>query len=210
MSVILFHRRCDDDTCLYPFAGTTKANHRAEYHSLGHGFIYLGTLVRVNRRSDGKIPCPCGLESHSRYSFKKLTALNKQNPHPGPEALEWSDHPPNVQQNPQPIPRLSPPTPFPQHIEPAANASSHEPQSGSQNYSAGQIEPSPPQNNLADSGATHEGSQPVLEADGNGGSMELGAEVNVEADVEMTDGIGEVGGGPGIWGIRQIIFVCSE
>lgn len=25
--------------------------------------------------------------------------------------------------------------------------------------------------------------------------MELGAEVNVEADVEMTDGIGEVGGG---------------
>ncbi|KAJ3870944.1 hypothetical protein F5051DRAFT_446885 [Lentinula edodes] len=109
-------RRCDDATCSYPFAGTTKANHRAEYHSLGHGFIYLGTLVRVHRRSDGKIPCPCGLESHARYSFKKLTALNKQTPHPGPETSEWADHPIDVDTGHQPHqPSSLPTTTAPDH-----------------------------------------------------------------------------------------------
>ncbi|KAJ3878219.1 hypothetical protein F5051DRAFT_439914 [Lentinula edodes] len=74
----------------------TKATHKAEYHSGGHGFIYQGSLVRVHRRNDGKIPCPCGREDHARYSFKKLTAINKQDPHPISDASEWADHLPDV------------------------------------------------------------------------------------------------------------------
>ncbi|KAJ4470416.1 hypothetical protein C8J55DRAFT_564169 [Lentinula edodes] len=85
------HRRCDEPTCLYPFTGTTKSKHKAEFYSYGHGF--QGALVRVHRRSDGMIPYPCGLEEHARYSFEKLTDLNKRNPHPGPDAFEWADHP---------------------------------------------------------------------------------------------------------------------
>ncbi|KAJ3913745.1 hypothetical protein F5877DRAFT_71296 [Lentinula edodes] len=84
-------QRCDEPTCLYPFTGTTKSKHKAEFYSHGHGF--QGALVRVHRRSDGMIPYPCGLEEHARYSFEKLTNLTKQNPHPGPDASEWADHP---------------------------------------------------------------------------------------------------------------------
>ncbi|KAJ3902952.1 hypothetical protein F5879DRAFT_990565 [Lentinula edodes] len=88
---MIYHRRCDEPTCLYPFTGTTKSKHKAEFYSHGHGF--QGALVRVHRRSDGMIPYPCGLEEHARYSFEKLTNLTKQNPHPGPDASEWADHP---------------------------------------------------------------------------------------------------------------------
>ncbi|KAJ3871133.1 hypothetical protein F5051DRAFT_446582 [Lentinula edodes] len=104
-------RRCDEPTCLYPFIGTTKASHRAEFHSRGHGFLFQGAVVRVNRRDDGMIPCPCGLKEHARYSFQKLNTLNKQNPHPGIDASEWADLPSNKQAEippASPIPSLIP------------------------------------------------------------------------------------------------------
>ncbi|KAJ4492446.1 hypothetical protein C8R41DRAFT_867147, partial [Lentinula lateritia] len=104
-------RRCDEPSCLYPFVGTTKASHRAEFHSRGHGFVFQGAVVRVNRRDDGMIPCPCGLEEHARYSFQKLNTLNKQNPHPGSDTSEWADLPSNKQAE---IPPASPiPSPIP-------------------------------------------------------------------------------------------------
>ncbi|KAJ3884125.1 hypothetical protein GG344DRAFT_84531 [Lentinula edodes] len=97
--------------CLYPFIGTTKASHRAEFHSRGHGFLFRGAVVRVNRRDDGMIPCPCGLEEHARYSFQKLNTLNKQIPHPGSDVSEWADLPSNKQAE---IPPASPiPSPIP-------------------------------------------------------------------------------------------------
>ncbi|KAJ3803956.1 hypothetical protein F5876DRAFT_84042 [Lentinula aff. lateritia] len=106
-------RRCDDPKCLYPFIGTTKASHRADFHSRGHGFLFQGAIVRVNRRDDGMIPCPCGLEEHARYSFQKLHTLNKQSPHPGSDASEWADLPsdehaeiPPASSIPSPIPTL--------------------------------------------------------------------------------------------------------
>ncbi|KAJ3884083.1 hypothetical protein GG344DRAFT_84604 [Lentinula edodes] len=102
-------RRCDEPSCLYPFVGTTKASHRADFHSRGHGFLFQGAVVRVNRRDDGMIPCPCGLEEHSRYSFQKLNTLNKQIPHPGSDASEWADLPSNKQtENPPASPIPSP------------------------------------------------------------------------------------------------------
>ncbi|KAJ3884508.1 hypothetical protein GG344DRAFT_71293, partial [Lentinula edodes] len=70
-----------------------------------------GAVVRVNRRDDGMIPCPCGLEEHARYSFQKLNTLNKQNPHPGIDASEWADLPSNKQAEippASPIPSLIP------------------------------------------------------------------------------------------------------
>ncbi|KAJ4465316.1 hypothetical protein C8J55DRAFT_493569 [Lentinula edodes] len=103
--------RCDVSTCLYPFTGMTKATHKAEYHSGGHGFMYQGSLVRVHRRNDGKIPCPCGREDHARYSFKKLTALNRQDPHPVSEASEWADHLPDVKPSQPSSPSPYPPNP---------------------------------------------------------------------------------------------------
>ncbi|KAJ3803809.1 hypothetical protein F5876DRAFT_84374 [Lentinula aff. lateritia] len=109
---MIHHRRCDQPTCLYPFTGATKSNHKAEFHSGGHGFLFQGAVVRVQRRSDGMIPCPCGLEEHARYSFKKLTNLNKQNPHPGPDASEWADHPVEEMR------RNLPPLPLPPSITP--------------------------------------------------------------------------------------------
>ncbi|KAJ4493425.1 hypothetical protein C8J55DRAFT_484850 [Lentinula edodes] len=188
-------RRCDQPTCAYPFAGTTKANHRAEYHSGGHAFVYLGSLVRVQRRSDGKIPCPCGLESHSRYSFKKLTALNKQLPHPGPEALEWSDHPVDTQANIRP--QLSSPAPTRPHIEPPASPSGQPPQRTLQEGSAHQVVlSSPPNPSRSTLDTTHnldgaqQGVQEVLEVHDIAEGFRLGA--GVVEDVEMRDGVGEL------------------
>ncbi|KAJ4467761.1 hypothetical protein C8J55DRAFT_492652 [Lentinula edodes] len=96
------------------------ATHKAEYHSGGHGFIYQGSLVRVHRRNDGKIPCPCGREDHARYSFKKLTAINRQDPHPISEASEWADHLPDVK--PSQTSSLSQYPPNPTDPSPEANA----------------------------------------------------------------------------------------
>ncbi|KAH7867908.1 uncharacterized protein C8R40DRAFT_1075264 [Lentinula edodes] len=194
-------RRCDEPTCAYPFAGTTKANHRAEYHSGGHGFVYLGTLVRVHRRSDGKIPCPCGLESHARYSFKKLTALNKQLPHPGPEASEWSDHPLNSRANPSPAPPSSSPIPTSPYVEHTTSSSSHEPQRTSQQHSPGQDTLSPPPNSSGSaletrqgSDMAEEGSEGVHHVDDNVEGLDLGCRAGIEVheDVEMRDRVGEL------------------
>ncbi|KAJ3879204.1 hypothetical protein F5051DRAFT_438943 [Lentinula edodes] len=194
-------RRCDEPTCLYPFAGTTKANHRAEYHSLGHGFNYLGTVVRVHRRGDGKIPCPCGDESHARYSFKKLTALNKQLPHPGPEASEWSDHPLDTTANPPPPPPSSSPIPASPHIEHAASFSSHDPQRSSQQHSPAEATLSPPPNlpgfaleTPQGSDMSQEGSEGVPRIDDNVERLDLGTgvEIEVNEDIEMRDGVGEL------------------
>ncbi|KAF8830860.1 hypothetical protein HHX47_DHR2000766 [Lentinula edodes] len=194
-------RRCDEPTCAYPFAGTTKANHRAEYHSGGHGFVYLGTLVRVHRRSDGKIPCPCGLESHARYSFKKLTALNKQLPHPGPEASEWSDHPLNSRANPSPAPPSSSPIPTSPYVEHITSSSSHEPQRTSQQHSPGQDTLSPPPNSSGSaletrqgSDMAEEGSEGVHHVDDNVEGLDLGCRAGIEVheDVEMRDRVGEL------------------
>ncbi|GAW09724.1 dna partial [Lentinula edodes] len=194
-------RRCDEPTCIYPFAGTTKANHRAEYHSGGHAFLYLGTLVRVHRRSDGKIPCPCGLESHARYSFKKLTALNKQLPHPGPEASEWSDHPLNSRANPSPAPPLSSPIPTSTDIEQTTSSSSHEPQCSSQQHSPGQDTLSPPPNSSGSalevrhgSDMAQEGSEGVHHVDDDVEGLDLGyrSGIEVHEDVEMRDRVGEI------------------
>ncbi|KAJ3898894.1 hypothetical protein F5879DRAFT_994308 [Lentinula edodes] len=56
------------------------------------------------------------MESHARYSFEKLTALNKQTPHPGHKASEWADHPVDVNTGHQPHQRSSPPnTTIPDH-----------------------------------------------------------------------------------------------
>ncbi|KAJ4476837.1 hypothetical protein C8R41DRAFT_869665 [Lentinula lateritia] len=189
-------RRCDQPTCAYPFAGTTKANHRAEYHSGGHAFVYLGSLVRVQRRSDGKIPCPCGLESHSRYSFKKLTALNKQLPHPGPEALEWSDHPLNSQANPPPAPPSSSAIPTSVHVEHTASSFGHKPRSTSQEYLPMQVvlppPLNPPRSDLETSDGSdiaQEGAQGPLQLEDNVEGLDLGANIETEvtADVEMRD-----------------------
>ncbi|KAJ4497523.1 hypothetical protein C8R41DRAFT_208531 [Lentinula lateritia] len=194
-------RRCDEPTCIYPFAGTTKANHRAEYHSGGHAFVYLGSLVRVHRRSDGKIPCPCGHESHARYSFKKLTALNKQLPHPRPEASEWSDHPLDTTANPLPPPPSSPPIPASPHIEHAASSSSHEPQCSSQQHSPGQDTLSPPTNSSGSALETRHGSdlaqggfEGVHHVNDDVEGLDLGSRAGTEVheDVEMRDGVGEL------------------
>lgn len=48
--------------------------------------------VKVSRRPDGKLPCPCGSELHARYSFKKLTALTRLPQHPLPEESPHADH----------------------------------------------------------------------------------------------------------------------
>ncbi|KAJ3859737.1 hypothetical protein EV359DRAFT_86087 [Lentinula novae-zelandiae] len=98
----------------------TKATHKAEYHSGGHGFMYQGSLVRVHRRNDGKIPCPCGREDHARYSFKKLTAINRQDPHPISDASEWADHLPDVKPSQTSSPSPYPPNPT--DPSPEANA----------------------------------------------------------------------------------------
>ncbi|KAJ3846669.1 hypothetical protein EV368DRAFT_88690 [Lentinula lateritia] len=102
----------------------TKATHKAEYHSGGHGFIYQGSLVRVHRRNDGKIPCPCGREDHARYSFKKLTAINRQDPHPTSDASEWADHLPDVK--PSQTSSLLPDSPNPTHPSPEAKYNNFE------------------------------------------------------------------------------------
>ncbi|KAJ3845838.1 hypothetical protein EV368DRAFT_90009 [Lentinula lateritia] len=195
------HRRCDEPTCLYPFAGTTKANHRAEYHSLGHGFNYLGTVVRVHRRSDGKIPCPCGHESHARYSFKKLTALNKQLPHPGPEASEWPDHPLDTTTNHLPAPLSSSPIPASLHIEHTARSSSHKPQRSSQQHSPRQDTLSPPPNSPGSALETRHGSDMAQErSEGllnvndsvEGLDLGTGVEIEVNEDVEMRNDVEEL------------------
>ncbi|KAH7880194.1 uncharacterized protein C8R40DRAFT_1079401, partial [Lentinula edodes] len=51
-----------------------------------------GIKVKVLRRLDGKLPCPCSSELHARYSFKKLTALTRLPQHPPPEESPHADH----------------------------------------------------------------------------------------------------------------------
>ncbi|KAJ3871158.1 hypothetical protein F5051DRAFT_446546 [Lentinula edodes] len=155
-------RRCDEPSCLYPFVGTTKASHRADFHSRGHGFLFQGAVVRVNRRDDGMIPCPCGLEEHARYSFQKLNTLNKQIPHPGSDASEWADLPSNKQAEipptsptPSLIPSLNdektaeelppPATPIP-HSQPSDGTIATQVSSAA--YSSGGEEPLSPLNSL--------------------------------------------------------------
>ncbi|KAJ3809497.1 hypothetical protein F5876DRAFT_66404, partial [Lentinula aff. lateritia] len=83
---------CDQPFCQYPFVGSTGEAHRKEYHSTAHSFRYQGIKVKVFRRLDGKLPCPCRSELHARYSFKKLTALTRLPQHPLPEESPHADH----------------------------------------------------------------------------------------------------------------------
>ncbi|KAJ3738648.1 hypothetical protein DFH05DRAFT_1531207 [Lentinula detonsa] len=51
-----------------------------------------GKKVQTLCRKDGKLPCPCGAESHARFSFKKLRALiTRPGPHPGPQESPFPD-----------------------------------------------------------------------------------------------------------------------
>ncbi|KAJ3876301.1 hypothetical protein F5051DRAFT_429861 [Lentinula edodes] len=67
-------------------------SHRKEFHSAEHKLPYNGGKVKVSRRLDGKLPCPCGSELHARYSFKKLTALARLPQHPLPAESPHADH----------------------------------------------------------------------------------------------------------------------
>ncbi|KAJ3990756.1 hypothetical protein F5050DRAFT_1716640, partial [Lentinula boryana] len=78
--------------CLYTTVGSTQENHRKEFHSEEHKFPYNGKKVKTSRREDGKLPCPCGVELHARFSFKKLRALiTRPGPHPGPHESPFPD-----------------------------------------------------------------------------------------------------------------------
>ncbi|KAJ4468691.1 hypothetical protein C8J55DRAFT_564835 [Lentinula edodes] len=83
---------CARPGCRYPFVGSNAESHRKEYHSTAHNFRYNGIKVKVLRRLDGKLPCPCSSELHARYSFKKLTALTRLPQHPPPEESPHADH----------------------------------------------------------------------------------------------------------------------
>ncbi|KAJ4478860.1 hypothetical protein C8J55DRAFT_489646 [Lentinula edodes] len=64
-------------------------------------------------------PVPAAVKTHARYSFKKLTAINRQDPHPISEAPEWADHLPDVK-NGETV--SSPPfPPNPTHPSPEVN-----------------------------------------------------------------------------------------
>ncbi|KAJ3972151.1 hypothetical protein EV361DRAFT_985941, partial [Lentinula raphanica] len=74
----------------------------------------------IQRREDGKLPCPCGSEAHARYNFQKFTTLNRQVPHPDFDLSPYPDdlitHEPSVRAD-QPLPPdtavqpVSPPSP---------------------------------------------------------------------------------------------------
>ncbi|KAJ3871509.1 hypothetical protein F5051DRAFT_446117 [Lentinula edodes] len=83
---------CNQPSCQYVFFGSSADSHRKEFHSAEHKFPYNGNKVKVCRRLDGKLPCPCGSELHARYSFKKLTALTRLPQHPLPEESPHADH----------------------------------------------------------------------------------------------------------------------
>ncbi|KAJ3888613.1 hypothetical protein GG344DRAFT_79608 [Lentinula edodes] len=83
---------CDKALCHYPFVGSNFESHRKEFHSNEHRFSYNGQKVKVSRRADGKLPCPCGSETHARYSFKKLTSLTRLLRHPGAQESPHPDH----------------------------------------------------------------------------------------------------------------------
>ncbi|GAV98674.1 dna partial [Lentinula edodes] len=83
---------CHIPSCQNAFIGSTADSHRKEFHSAAHKLPHNGLKVKVSRRPDGKLPCPCGSELHARYSFKKLTALTRLRPHPLPEESPHADH----------------------------------------------------------------------------------------------------------------------
>ncbi|KAJ4475991.1 hypothetical protein C8J55DRAFT_490271 [Lentinula edodes] len=83
---------CNQPSCQYVFIGSNAESHRKELHSAEHKLPYNGVKVKVFRRLDGKLPCPCGSEQHARYSFKKLTALSRLSQHPLPEESPHADH----------------------------------------------------------------------------------------------------------------------
>ncbi|KAJ4478863.1 hypothetical protein C8J55DRAFT_561225 [Lentinula edodes] len=83
---------CDRALCHYPSVGSNFESHRKEFHSVEHRFSYNGQKVKVSRRADGKLPCPCGSETHARYSFKKLTSLTRLLRHPFAHESPHPDH----------------------------------------------------------------------------------------------------------------------
>ncbi|KAF5351279.1 hypothetical protein D9757_014549 [Collybiopsis confluens] len=64
----------------------------------------LGNRVQISRGLDGRLPCPCGAEIHSRYNFQKLHNLLRRTNHPGPyestnEDIPFQIHAPSPPSN---------------------------------------------------------------------------------------------------------------
>lgn len=90
---------CNDPYCPFPYQGSKAEEHRKAYHSPIRNFEWggvllvldmlldltehIGKLVEVRRRIDMKVPCPCGDESHARYSVIKLYSVMRNHPPPG-------------------------------------------------------------------------------------------------------------------------------
>ncbi|KAJ3816569.1 hypothetical protein F5880DRAFT_1512547, partial [Lentinula raphanica] len=113
-------RLCKRPDCTLPFSGTNPQVHEKNYHSARHTITHDGHKMVIQRREDGKLPCPCGSEAHARYNFQKFTTLNRQVPHPDFDLSPYPDdlitHEPSVRAD-QPLPPdtavqpVSPPSP---------------------------------------------------------------------------------------------------
>lgn len=111
----LSYRLCHLPTCQHPEAGRTTQNHHKTFHKPLHTFTYNGASHSVSRRPDGKLPCPCGEESHSRYSYHNIRNLCSRDPHPPAGTELCSDPPPTcAPQLPRPESRAATPHEAPQ------------------------------------------------------------------------------------------------
>ncbi|KAJ3739128.1 hypothetical protein DFH05DRAFT_1595951 [Lentinula detonsa] len=90
---------CQIFNCSFPFEGKDALDHKLSYHSTSHDIKYRGSTVRIGRRSDGKIPCPCGDEKHSRYNWRMVYRMcqSRKTGHPDPDDQTWADIPAQLQ-----------------------------------------------------------------------------------------------------------------
>ncbi|KAJ3980227.1 hypothetical protein F5890DRAFT_1477902 [Lentinula detonsa] len=89
---------CQIFNCSFPFEGKDALDHKLSYHSTSHDIKYRGSTVQIIRRSDGKVPCPCGDEKHSRYNWRMVYRMcqSRRTGHPDPDDQTWADIPAQV------------------------------------------------------------------------------------------------------------------
>ncbi|KIK53967.1 hypothetical protein GYMLUDRAFT_49046 [Collybiopsis luxurians FD-317 M1] len=87
---------CVRSGCQFPYDGKDAFDHSKLYHSKNHTLNFHGKSVEVERRSDGKMQCPCNSDLRVRYDWQKVLAMCRQATHPAPNNSRWRDIEPQI------------------------------------------------------------------------------------------------------------------